>query len=287
MPIPVLSPTFPVFFRLYHFRLLFVWVGLALCAIPFACRKKDNAAVEKNAKTPEAKEKDTLLITEYAFSLKGPNDTEGSFSFPRVSGPFPPTVLARLNEHFSVPQLTDMTEAEIRKTVEECGCGLVNTDFTVLYNQNGILCIEATREWLGAYSSFSAERLVLSTATGEPLSIGQLLQPAALPDLVRQCNNLLQERMEEARREAPQDGETGQLLAELLAGKTFTTAHLEEFTVSKDGIRFYYPFGFPHVATALEPDNAFDFSFAQLKPYLKPDGPLARQPSSQAKIQMK
>jgi hypothetical protein len=217
---------------------------------------------------------DAVTVTGYSFSVKGPNDTEGEYSFPRVTGPAQNPALARLKAQLTVKQLTDQTEREIKETFAGCGCGLTTVNYTVDYNRNGVLALSVGREWVGAYSSFSAERLVLSTRTGERLSVGQLLLPAALPELARQADKLLQVRMQEARRAAADSGGEARWLDELLAGKTFATTHLSDFTVIKDGITFYFPFAFPNAAMALQPDDAFTFTFAQLKPYLKPDGPL-------------
>ncbi|HEX8532045.1 MAG TPA: hypothetical protein VF646_18550 [Cytophagales bacterium] len=217
---------------------------------------------------------DAVTVTEYRFSAKGPDDAEGEYAFPRVTGPAGHPALAKLRAHLTVKQLTDQTEAEIKETFAGCGCGLVNASYTVDYHRNGVLTLSVQREWLGAYSSFSVERLVLSTRTGERLSIGQLLLPAALPALARQADQLLQARIKEARGAAA-GSEEATWLDELLNGKTFTVEHFDDFTVTQEGITFYYPFAFPNAALALQPDDAFAFTFAQLKPYLKPDGPLA------------
>ncbi len=238
---------------------------------------KTLALTLREASAGVAEATDAVTVAEYRFSVKGPNDTKGEYSFPRLAGTAQNPALVKLKAHLSIKKLTDQTEQEIRENFAGCGCGLTNTSYTVDYNRNGVLALSVGREWVGAYSSFSAERLVLSTRTGERLSIGQLLLPAALPELARQCDKLLKTRMKEARRAAANSGEEAQWLDELLAGKTFTTAHLSDFTVTKDGITFYYPFAFPHAALALQPDDAFAFTFAQLKPYLKPDGPLSHE----------
>jgi hypothetical protein len=219
---------------------------------------------------------DAVTVTAYRFSVKGPNDTEGEYAFPRVTGPAGHPALAKLKAHLTVKRLTDQTEPEIRENFAGCGCGLVNASYSVDYNRNGVLALSVQQEWLGAYSSFSFERLVLDTRTGERLSIGHLLLPAALPELARQADKLLQARVKEAR-QAAAGSEEATWLDELLRGKHFTVANLDDFTVTREGITFYYPFGFPNAALALQPDDAFAFTFAQLKPYLKPDGPLAHE----------
>ncbi|HYJ45883.1 MAG TPA: hypothetical protein VEV81_04655, partial [Pyrinomonadaceae bacterium] len=55
----------------------------------------------------------------------------------------------------------------------------------------------------------------------------------------------------------------------------FKSADLDDFSVGARGITFLYDAGFPHVVQALEPVGRYFFSYAQLKPYIKRDGPLA------------
>ncbi len=217
---------------------------------------------------------DAVTVTAYRFSVKGPNGTEGEYSFPRVTGPAGHPALAKLKAHLTVRKLADQTEPEIRENFAGCGCGLVHASYSVDYNRNGVLALSVQFESLGAYLSFSTERLVLSTRTGERLPIGQLLLPAALPELARQADKRLQARVKEAR-QAAAGSEEATWLDELLSGKRFTVENLDDFTVTKEGITFYYPFGFPNAVLARQPDDSFVFTFAQLKPYLKPDGPLA------------
>jgi hypothetical protein len=50
---------------------------------------------------------------------------------------------------------------------------------------------------------------------------------------------------------------------------------LNNFIVTPNGITFYYDFGFPHVAKALEPDNSFPVTNEELQPFLKKNGLLS------------
>ena len=41
---------------------------------------------------------------------------------------------------------------------------------------------------------------------------------------------------------------------------------------------FFFDFGFPHVVKALEPQNAYTLSYAELRGYLRRDGPIRTPP---------
>jgi hypothetical protein len=56
----------------------------------------------------------------------------------------------------------------------------------------------------------------------------------------------------------------------------FTVENLEKFAVSDKGVTFIYDYGFPHVIFALQPEGRYFFSWAQLKPFIKPGGLLAK-----------
>lgn len=62
----------------------------------------------------------------------------------------------------------------------------------------------------------------------------------------------------------------------LFRHSNFTAANLDWFSISDRGVTFVYDYGFPHVIKAVEPTGAFFFSWARLKPYIKPGGLLAR-----------
>ncbi len=55
-----------------------------------------------------------------------------------------------------------------------------------------------------------------------------------------------------------------------------TVQNLDDFSVGRMGITFLYDAGFPHVFKAFEPQGRYFFNYAQLKPYLKDDGPLGQ-----------
>ena len=56
----------------------------------------------------------------------------------------------------------------------------------------------------------------------------------------------------------------------------FALKDLDEFSVTPKGITFLYDAGFPHVIKALEPEGHYFFTYSNLKPYIKRNGPLGQ-----------
>ena len=54
----------------------------------------------------------------------------------------------------------------------------------------------------------------------------------------------------------------------------FDVNNLDEFSVNDQGVTFLYDAGFPHAIRALQPDGENFFSYAELRPYIKRNGPL-------------
>lgn len=64
--------------------------------------------------------------------------------------------------------------------------------------------------------------------------------------------------------------------SEYFGRATFTAQELENFSVGDKGITFKYDYEFPHVALALQPDGAYFYSWAELKPFIKRGGLIER-----------
>ncbi|QHT67134.1 hypothetical protein GXP67_10990 [Rhodocytophaga rosea] len=218
-----------------------------------------------------------MELAENSFTLEGKNGIDGEYAFPTITGES--TAASTMNEVLAPKNLMGETIEEMKATFKDCSCGTLGVSYHVNYNANNILDMSIFIETLGAYSSGYVKRFTFNTTTGEKLSIGQLLKPTALSQLAAECDALLQERVKKAMGEA-EEGEGAEWLKELMQDKKFEVEHLENFSISSEGITFYYPYGFPHAAIALEPDDAFLYSFLQLKDDIEPTsllGPLVQK----------
>jgi hypothetical protein len=56
----------------------------------------------------------------------------------------------------------------------------------------------------------------------------------------------------------------------------FTNESFNEFSVDDKGVTILYDAGFPHAIKALQPDGRYFFTWAEIKPFIKPNGLLSR-----------
>ena len=102
--------------------------------------------------------------------------------------------------------------------------------------------------------------------------------PDSLATLAEMANQKLKaetrERIKEAEAGKDSDADQKSSLKDQLEQLTFTVENLDEFSVNDKGLTFLYDAGFPHVIQALQPDGRYFFSSAELRPYIKRNGPL-------------
>lgn len=151
---------------------------------------------------------------------------------------------------------------------------LDEADYKIEYNKNGILSAALYVSGSGAYPSAYTKHVVVDLKTGNSMKASEVF--IELPQLARFADTFLQARIKKEiaarRKDSAEDAKT---LREMIAGAKFKPKNLEFFSVSDKGVSFHFDYGFPHVALALEPENRFFFTYAQLKPFIKPGGLLA------------
>lgn len=124
---------------------------------------------------------------------------------------------------------------------------------------------------VGAYPDTSSTHLVVNLKTGRTLHPGDIIEASALETLSARINKALKAEVKKSLRE---HGAEMSGFREGLAKARFTVKDLEDFLIEEHGIAFFFDFGFPHVVQALEPSETYFLSYAELKPYLRRDGPL-------------
>ena len=188
---------------------------------------------------------------------------------PKISG-----LSAALNKKaetaLSFERVFDLNVEEEKKEI----FWLEEADYKIEYNKNGILSAALYVSGSGAYPSEYTKHVVVDLKTGNAVKAADVF--VKLPKLARFADRSLQARIKkeiaERRKDSAEDAKT---MREMIAGAKFTPKNLEFFSVSDKGVSFYYDYGFPHVALALEPENRFFFTYAQIKPFIKPGGLLA------------
>ena len=151
---------------------------------------------------------------------------------------------------------------------------LEEADYEVQHNANGILSVALTVSGSAAYPDGSTKHIVIDTKTGARVTASSLFGNTS--GLASQADKKLQAEISGAKKEIKANKENADIdVNELFDGKAFDVESLNEFSVSKEGVTFYYEYGFPHVIEALRPNGEFKFTWAELKPFINPTGLLA------------
>lgn len=152
---------------------------------------------------------------------------------------------------------------------------LEEAGYEVGYNKNRILSVMLFMYGAGAYPDGSSKYVVIDVKTGRRLKAGDLF--TNLRGLVAKVKEAQAAEIEAGKVEIRKDPEMADTDADqLFASSDFTIKNLNEFAVSDTGVTFMYDYGFPHVIKALEPNGSYLITWAELKPFIKRPGLLAR-----------
>jgi hypothetical protein len=150
---------------------------------------------------------------------------------------------------------------------------LTDLEYTVNYNDNNLLSITYSGMGMGAYPSSFVRYRSVNLATGEVLRAHHLFKTEALGAIALQVDKQLQAtiKVKVAELDRP---DYKDIDPKIFSAHRFRIKHLNDFTLTPEGVIFHYEFGFPHAILAIEPKGDFLMSYEQLKRYLKPGSPL-------------
>lgn len=191
---------------------------------------------------------------------------EGPFlTLPVVEGRDGDPAVEAMNAALSWESLTGEPLEETLAIYQEMHCGYIGADYTVDYNDGGILDLTITIEFLGPYPSTWREYFCFVVATGERLSMRELLPDGSEAELAAILDGMLQENIDEARMYYVDEDCMDDYMYE---GYSFTVEDLERFSIVEDGVWFHYDFGFPHIALAAEPEGDLFLPAEEILPFL-------------------
>ncbi|UOG76889.1 hypothetical protein MTX78_09880 [Hymenobacter tibetensis] len=189
-----------------------------------------------------------------------------------------------------VPQPLTASSAIEQAHIEfEAGkSGFSESRYEVLYNDHGLLSVEFTSEYKGAYQSSVKRHATFDLRTGRLLEVRDMVaDTTALQQRWQQSiNRRVTDHLNSLPKEYPQIETDTNLLAdvkhrlywndstkvvELQAGEP----RFYDFAINSFGLMLYYDFGFPHVMEPLQPDTDYQFTYADIRLWLKPRGPLS------------
>ena len=195
------------------------------------------------------------------------NDSE--FVLPKINVK-DPTIVEKINKHFSLENLTGYALDEIKQQKEKfkqdsIPQGLTFLGYEITYNKDCLLSITINVETCGAYPSGYSEYYNFDLNTGDSVFIEKILDETKINALVKLCNDTIQNRIIAAKKESTCDD----FISEQLEGKKFTQTELADFFVTETDIVFVFHFGFPHAILGAEPDGLVKISRTEFRKYLK------------------
>ena len=193
--------------------------------------------------------------------------------YPIVRGLSDAVVLRRIQNTLTMKSVFDQTLEEFRRD-----SGSLNFDYEVNYNKNYLLDITFTSEYEGAYLSMGRKHLLINLKNGKVVKAVDAFNPNSLKTLVGMVDKKLKEEVTEqiqvVEDDKSSDAESKTWVRDELKKLQIGVKNLDEFSVSDKGVTFKFEAAFPHAIQALEPDGKYFFTYAELHPYIKRNGPL-------------
>jgi len=238
--------------------LLLICVGsaarTALAAIPDSMAR---VSIEKRR---------VVIVRTGKIAREFPEKRRAVIFYPVIRGPKNSEVLSKIRATLDFKNIFGSSLAEYRQ-----GDWLTDFDYKVNYNQNYILDITFTESGSGAYPDTHTKHFAINLKNGELIKAADAFNSSSLDTLVALNDRKLQTEARQILKENRDEKDAQDLFREV----KFKTSDLDDFSIGSRGVTFLYDAGFPHVVQALQPVGRYFFSYAQLKPYIKRDGPLA------------
>ena len=151
---------------------------------------------------------------------------------------------------------------------------LEEADYTVDYNQRGILVITLSMNGSAAYPDGSSQTVVIDIKNGNRITAAAFDNASGLVELVRKKQRVeIKAAIEEIKKDPDMGGSDP---SDLFSEKSFSMNDVDHFALNANGITFIYDYEFPHVIEALEPEGRYAFTWKEIANFIKPSGPLAR-----------
>lgn len=239
-------------------------VGYASAAS--AARPEDRAVIQRRR---------IVIVRRGQLAKDFPHKKRAVVSYPVVSGLSDPAVLRRVRSLLDFKNIFDYSLKEYREDA-----WLSEFSYVVNHNGNSLLDITFTQSGSGAYPDEHEKHFLIDLRDGSTVKAADAFESDKLASLAAVVDRKLQQELKQiasenaaAKDADPQDKESINQAHENLK---FDISDLDNFSVGRKGITFLYDAGLPHVIQAFAPAGRYFFSYAELKPYIKRNGPLAQ-----------
>ena len=204
-----------------------------------------------------------------------PERKRAIITYPVVSGLSNPAVLRQVRALFDFKNIFDYSLKEYREDT-----WLSEFGYDVNFNGNHLLDITFNQSGMAAYPDDQSKHFLINLKNGKLIKAIDAFDSSRFDELAQLVDAQLQQELKKLQNENKsidsQDSEEKAMQRDAYEALKFEVQNLDEFSVSARGITFLYDAGFPHVIKALEPEGRYFFSYSQLKPFIRPDGPLGQ-----------
>ncbi len=219
------------------------------------------------------REQRVVLVRSGRLAKEFPARRRAIVKYPVVNGLSNPVVLRKVRQLLTLKNLFDCSLEDYRQD-----SWLTDFGYQVNYNKNHIFDITFSQSGIGAYPDTQTKHFLINLKSGEVIKAADAFTSGSLATLATMVNQKLRAETERIMKsvETEKDVEANEKssLKEQLDQLRFDLANLDEFSVSDRGVTFLFDAGFPHVIKALEPDGRYLLTYAELRRYIKRNGPL-------------
>ncbi|MFN2498124.1 MAG: hypothetical protein ABR557_03460 [Pyrinomonadaceae bacterium] len=217
----------------------------------------------------------TIVIARSGKIVKDfPGKKRATIKYPLVSGLADAPALRRVQSVLQIKNVFDTSVAEYRQDN-----WLEEFSYEVNYNQNYILDITFRQEGSGAYPDTQTRHFAINLKTGDVIKASDAFigdKMAALASLVSAKFQAELKQILTDLAESKSDAEDIRVAKEAQEALGFKLSDIDDFSIGDKGITFLCDAGYPHAIQAFEAEGRYFFSYAELKPFIKQDGPLGQ-----------
>ena len=255
---------------------LILFLSLCLGSVGYASQGTPAAG-----KSPALNDKVTIqpkrivIVRTPAVARQFPERKRAIVTYPVVSGLSDATVLRRIRALFDFKNIFDYSLQEYREDA-----WLSEFGYVVNLNKNYLLDITFNQNGVAAYPDDQSKHFLINLRNGHVIKAADAFDSSRFEELAKIVNDKLQQELKALEKDNTaidaNDLEAQTMRREAYEALKFEAQNLDEFSVNARGVTFLYDAGFPHAIQALEPEGRYFFSYAQLKPFIKADGPLGQ-----------
>ena len=255
-------------------RIILTFATLLGCAVLTASGSQSVGAARTNVgERAIIQRRKLVLIRSPDLVRRFPHKRRAVVTYPVVSG-LSPAVLRRVNSILNFKNIFDYSLKEYREDT-----WLDEFDYVVNHNGDSLLDITFSQSGSSAYPDDHSRHFLINLRNGRVLKAADVFANGGMAQLATIVNQKLQAELKTILQELSEsrsDAEDIRIAREAQEPLRFTLENLDNFSVGRKGITFLYDAGYPHVIQAFEPVGRYFFSYSELKPYIKPDGPLGQ-----------